>query len=124
MSAALDAARTGLRAAATMYGMCGQKDGPEWDDLCRAALTYSEARRLAQGEATRTQSHAGPRSGAVVPFGRSKGQPIEDESDKGLAYLSDAMQRSIDDESKAKWAESNRTLKAHVDAEIARRAAK
>lgn len=124
MSSGLDGAREALRHAAANYGPMYPNQGPEWDDLCRAALTYSEARRLAQGEATRTQSHAGPRSGAVVPFGRSKGQPIEDESDKGLAYLSDAMQRSIDDPSKERWAESNRTLKAHVDAEIARRAAK
>lgn len=124
MTAQLDGAREALRHAAANYAPAYPNPGPEWDDLCRAALTYAEARRMAQGEATRTQSHAGPRSGAVVPFGRSKGQPIEDESDKGLAYLSDAMQRSIDDPSKERWAESNRTLKAHVDAEIARRAAK
>lgn len=122
MTAALDGAREALRHAAANYAPAYPNPGPEWDDLCRAALTYAEARRMAQGEATRTQSYAGPRSGAVVPFGKTKGRPIEDESDKVLAYLSDAMQRSLDDPSKERWAESNRTLKAHVDAELARRA--
>ncbi len=122
MTAALDGAREALRHAAANYAPAYPNPGPEWDDLCRAAIAYADQRALSIGAAQRTQSYSGPRSGAVVPFGKTKGRPIEDESDKGLAYLSDAMQRSIDDPSKERWAESNRTLKAAVDAEIARRA--
>lgn len=119
---ALDGAREALRHAAANYAPCYPNPGPEWDDLCRAAIAYAQARSAAQDAVkSGAPSYAGPRSGAVVPFGKTKGLPIEEETTKGLLYLRDAIQRSLDDTSKARWADANRTLKAHIEAELARR---
>lgn len=124
MTAALDGAREALRHAAANYAPAYPNPGPEWDDLCRAALTYAEARRMAQGEAARTQSYAGPKSGVVLPFGQSKGLDVTEAKTNDLEWISGALQTSIDNPDKERWRQSNETLKAAVDAEIARRAAK
>lgn len=65
------------------------------------------------------------RSGAVVPFGRSRGLPIE-EATKGdlevkvaaLQWVSGALRESIADPAKARWAPQNRELLAAIEAEL------
>lgn len=57
------------------------------------------------------------RSGEVVPFGNSKGKPIEEESDKGLEWLRNAIATSVDDPSKERWREKNQKLLDAIEAE-------
>lgn len=58
------------------------------------------------------------RSGEVVPFGNSKGKPIEEESDKSLEWLRNAIASSVDDPSKERWREKNQKLLDAIEAEL------
>jgi len=58
------------------------------------------------------------RSGQVVPFGRSKGQPVEECDDRDLMWLQNAMRESVADPAKERWREKNQTLLDAIDAEL------
>lgn len=58
------------------------------------------------------------RSGQVVPFGRSKGTPIEEADTKDLQWLAGAMRESIADPAKEKWAPKNRELLDAIEHEL------
>ncbi len=58
------------------------------------------------------------RSGQVVPFGRTKGTPIEECETKDLQWLLGAVSESVDDESKARWREKNVALRDAIQAEL------
>ena len=61
------------------------------------------------------------RSGQVIPFGRSKGQAIEECDEKDLQWVAGAMRESIADPAKEKWAPKNRILLDAIEAELATR---
>ena len=115
--------REALKHAAANYAPKYPEDGAELIELCRAAVAYSEARLASAGVKTAAPKRIEGASGAVVPFGLNKGKPIEEATDKDLRYLSTAMQRSIDDESKARFKEANAKLKAAIDNELSTRGA-
>lgn len=50
------------------------------------------------------------RSGVVVPFGSSKGKPIEEESDKSLLWLIKYAREAIANPDKARFVDSNQAL--------------
>lgn len=58
------------------------------------------------------------RSGQVVPFGRTKGLPIEEAETKDLQWLAGAMRESIADPAKEKWAPKNRELLDAIEHEL------
>jgi hypothetical protein len=65
-----------------------------------------------------------PEAGPVMKFGRSQGQPLADVDDESLSWYANALHRSVDDPSKAKWRASNeRDLAAARAEQAARRAA-
>jgi hypothetical protein len=58
------------------------------------------------------------RSGQVVPFGRTKGTPIEEADTKDLQWLAGAMRESIADPAKERFAPKNRELLDAIEAEL------
>lgn len=81
-----------------------------------AALAYAAASKPV---ATASKpARTGARSGAVVPFGRDKGVPIEEADTKSLRWLAGAMRESIADPAKEKWADKNRQLLDAIEAEL------
>lgn len=128
-----DDAAVALSHAAASYHEGGYPStvGPEFEALSRAACDWARFGfadiSRAIGPNVRHVSELvrgdGERSGLTVPFGKNKGRPIEETDDKDLRYLSTAMQRSIDDEAKARFKESNAKLKAAIDNELATRGA-
>ena len=54
------------------------------------------------------------------PYGRSKGAPIAGASVQDLEYYISGSRRSLDDPSKARWHDKERTLLAAMEAELAR----
>jgi hypothetical protein len=58
------------------------------------------------------------RSGQVVPFGRTKGTPIEEAETKDLQWLAGAMRESIADPSKERFAPKNRELLDAIEHEL------
>lgn len=123
MSATVALFRETLKHAAANYAPKYPEDCEELTTLCKAAAAYAEARLASAGVKTAAPKRIEGASGAVVPFGKHKGEPIETATDKDLAYLSTAMQRSIDDPTKERWRESNAKLKAAIDAELSTRGA-
>ena len=73
--------------------------------------------------ALRSAPHAAPSrpaagaSGCVVPFGTSKGKPIEGESDKSLLWIINYAREAVGNPDKARFAESNQALLAACLAE-------
>jgi hypothetical protein len=90
--------------------------------LSNAAKAWAQANGfvLAVGGAApgpaRTSSKS--RSGQVVPFGRSKGTPIEEADTKDLQWLLNAVSESVDDPSKERWREKNVALRDAIKAEL------
>ena len=58
------------------------------------------------------------RSGQVVPFGRTKGTPIEEAETKDLQWLAGAMRESIADPAKERFAPKNRELLDAIEHEL------
>ncbi len=115
---ALDDARSALVGAAMEVTAGTWMDPNVVRPLCDAARAYAvayEAQRAA-AKPVRTE-----RSGQVVPFGKSKGVPIEEATTKDLRYLEGAIAESVDDESKAKWREKNVALLDAIRVELGTR---
>jgi len=53
------------------------------------------------------------------PYGRSKGTPVEGASRQDLDFYANGCHRTLDDPSKSRWHEKERTLLAAIEAEIA-----
>lgn len=70
--------------------------------------------------ASGASSGGGGGGACFPPFGRAKGQPIHGAAMKDLEFYRMAAERSLNDPSKAKWHEKERTLLAALEAEIAR----
>lgn len=60
-------------------------------------------------------------NGAVVRFGRTKGQPLEEISDKELQWYADALAASIEHPDKQRWRRENESELETVHAEMERR---
>ena len=54
------------------------------------------------------------------PYGRSKGAPIAGASIQDLEYYISGSRRSLDDPSKSRWHDKERSLLAAMEAELAR----
>lgn len=61
------------------------------------------------------------RSGVVVPFGRSKGTPIEDAAVKDLAWVAKALLESIDNPDKQRWRAANVATLEAIEKELGAR---
>lgn len=90
--------------------------------LCEAAAVYQQARLNAASGAT-AAGNAPPlgsndSSDFVVRFGRSKGKRISECDTADLQWLAGAMQRSIDDPEKQRFAEQNRSDLAAILAQL------
>jgi hypothetical protein len=67
-----------------------------------------------------TAPSAGGDGMVFPPYGRSKGQPIAGASTQDLEFYIGGSRRSLDDPSKARWHDKERTLLAAMEAELAR----
>lgn len=81
-----------------------------WAAACGAVTSAPKTVKGTNGSALR--------SGQVVPFGRSKGTPIEEADTKDLQWLAGAMRESIADPAKEKWAPKNRELLDAIETEL------
>lgn len=60
-------------------------------------------------------------SGPVFPpYGKSKGQPIAGASVQDLEYYAKGCERSLADDSKARWHDKERVLLSAINAELAK----
>jgi hypothetical protein len=67
---------------------------------------------------------AGGGDGGVFPnYGRSKGGPIRGATMQDLEYYANGARRSLNDPSKSRWHDKERSLLAAIEAEIARQRA-
>ena len=98
-----------------------------WNDLSAAAKAWAANPKAAEGQALSDAAKAGgaahapekPKaSGHVIPFGRSKGTPIEEAETQDLEWVSMRLAESISDPEKARWAASNRALLEAIGAEL------
>lgn len=79
-----------------------------------------EAPRAAAPRAS-SSSGAGAAGGMIFPpYGRSKGQPVAGASMQDLEFYANGCRRSLNDPSKSRWHDKERTLLAAIEAEIAR----
>lgn len=83
-------------------------------DKAQAAQRLSEAAKM-WAQASKPER---VKSGAMVPFGRSKGQPISEATTKDLEWVASVLRKSIEDPEKARWIESNGTLLAEIELEL------
>lgn len=74
-------------------------------------------------EPTQKSGAQRPISGLAIKFGKGKGTPLEQASDKDLAWYSDVIAKSVDDPEKSRFKAANEKELAAIRAEIAWRAA-
>jgi hypothetical protein len=86
--------------------------------LHAVAVSYSKAFAGGDAKPGAARSSSKTRSGQVVPFGRSKGTPIEEADTKDLQWLLNAVSESVDDPSKERWREKNVALRDAIQAEL------
>ncbi len=108
----LDEARNSLKDAALAYACSSNGDIKH---LCMAALAYAEERSKV---APKPQTL---RVEMVIPFGRSKNTPISAAETKDLEWVAGALQKSIDDPAKERWADGNRQLLQAIESELSKR---
>lgn len=93
--------------------------------LHSAAIAYAKARLAdavkppARGPTPGTNGRGD--EAAVIPFGRSKGCLVSEADTKDLEFVRRVLAESIEDQAKARWAESNQKLLDAVEAELGRR---
>jgi hypothetical protein len=66
------------------------------------------------------EAPSGDRGMVFPPYGRSKGAPIAGASVQDLEYYIAGSRRSLDDPSKSRWHDKERSLLAAMEAELAR----
>jgi hypothetical protein len=92
-------------------------------ESARAPRTAARSQAAPPAPATTSQaSGARKPSGFVMKFGKTKGTPIEDATDRDLQWSSETIAKSIDDPDKARFREQNERELAAIRAEIAYRA--
>ena len=74
----------------------------------------------APARGSREAAPSGDRGLVFPPYGRSKGAPIAGASVQDLEYYIAGSRRSLDDPSKSRWHDKERTLLAAMEAELAR----
>lgn len=105
-----------------------------WRDLSEAAKRWAANPKAEEGQALSDAAKAWgaahapsaetkpkskhERSGELIPFGRSKGQPIEEADTKDLQWVAGAVKVSIEDPAKERWAPKNRALLLAIEAEL------
>lgn len=89
------------------------------EQLSAAARAYSQA--VGTTGAVRGTGGKVLRSGHVAPFGRSKGQPIEELDTKDLRWLEGVLRESVDNPEKERWRAANQELLSAVEVELASR---
>ena len=105
-----------LQATAKAYAL--EPTSPRGQALAEAACEWAKAKGYREPRAASEESS----SDAVLPgFGRQKGQPISGAESRDLEWYRQALQKSIDDPSKARWIEQNQTVLDAIEAELARR---
>lgn len=89
--------------------------------LAKAADEYARAKWASKTGANGTKRGERPSTSAstTLPFGRSKGVTLADAKDGDLRWCLGAVEKSIDDESKARWRDANVALRDAIDAELA-----
>ena len=110
---------------ARRYALCAMLGIVTTDDDGNAASGREESKPAPQ-KATASSSQTTPApskaSGLVFPpFGRQAGQPIAGADIKALEFYAGAARRTLDDDSKAKWHDKERTLLEAYEAELLRR---
>lgn len=88
--------------------------------LADAADAYIKARNAARAGGA-AKPAAGGASGVVVPFGRSKGTPIEQADAKDLKWVAARLVESIDNPEKARWKDENARVLAAIEAVLGAR---
>lgn len=81
-----------------------------WGALCQSAEAFSKARKV-----------VAPSTGLTMPFGKSRGTPLEQCTEKDLQYLVGVLEESIDDVTKERWREKNLQLLEGARTELASR---
>lgn len=121
MSADYAAAWRALEAAAVAHH-AGDL-GPTAKALADAADAYARARWARNSGSNGVKASTGPGalSGVVVPFGRSKGTPIEQADTKDLRWVASALAQSIDNPEKARWRDENERTLAAIQRELGTR---
>lgn len=99
-----------------------------WTALARAAVAFagdgkSAVTAQALSDAAKEWAAASKpaksaSSGAVIPFGRSKGTAVADAETKDLRWVAGALRSSIDNPEKARFRDSNQALLDAIDAEL------
>lgn len=122
---ALAAPRKALSEAAVAHSANVQDLGL-LESLCRAAAVYEQARQKLAAKPsplpTGQKSKNDP-GYVIVPFGRSKGQYLDDCKDGDLRWLRDAVQDSLDDPAKERYRGKNAELLDAIVAVLERRGA-
>lgn len=67
------------------------------------------------------QTHDKDPDTITVPFGKNRGEPITEVSDRSLQWLAEAVKKSVDDPAKSKWKTKNQALLDALRAEYKRR---
>lgn len=90
--------------------------------LCEAALAYARERWSQSTGARARRPEDGSKDGRPVvrlpPFGRQKGQPINDVESKDLRWYLGVVEESLEDAAKAKWHAKNAELAQAIRAEL------
>ena len=100
-----------------------------WTALAQAARDFTADKGKAQALADAAEAWgkakraaAAPASeGFAIPFGRSKGTPISQATEKDLEWVADALVRSIADPAKERWKRGNEALLEAIQDELANR---
>lgn len=90
-------------------------------DAAQAQALSAAAKAWAAVSPGAAPSRGTAATGGVVPFGRDKGKPLADCTDRDLQWLAGALRRSIEDESKARYLDANTRDLSAVEAEMGRR---
>jgi hypothetical protein len=97
------------------------KDRKTATALHNAALKYASLFPRGQGEQVRGTNGGVKRSGFTSPFGRGKGQPIEELGNSDLDWLTNAVRESVNDPAKDRWRDKNQALLDALEREQATR---
>lgn len=98
-----------------------------WSILAQAAIAFggdkSPAAAQALSDAAKEWAAASKpaksaSSGAVIPFGRSKGTAVADAETKDLRWVAGALRSSIDNPEKARFRDANQALLDAIEAEL------
>lgn len=108
----LDAARDALFRWALAYAEKPLSDENQ-RGLCDAASAYAVERTK-----TKPRNQAREAATLTVPFGHSKGLPLNEAKTGDLTWVRERIEESLADPSKQRWADKNRELAAAIDREL------